>query len=77
VIVKSFGKKVTWKDNGTPKTGDILIAVVDRENARDDGRVVTAMVRKSTQDCSATKMRGVNDARSMKGGLCGKHSRHR
>jgi hypothetical protein len=67
VIVKNFGKRITWNDGGIKKTGDILIAVVDRENTRDDGRVVTAMVRKSTQDCGEIKMRGVNDARYKKG----------
>jgi hypothetical protein len=67
VTVKNFGKKVTWNDSGIQKTGDLLIAIVDRENSRDDGRIVTAMVRKSSQDCSATKRRGVNDARYKKG----------
>jgi len=67
VIVKDFGQKVRWMDGGVQKTGDILIAVVDRENTRDDGRVVTAMVRKSSQDCGATKMRGANDTRYKKG----------
>jgi hypothetical protein len=67
VIVKNFGRKVKWVDRGVEKSGDLLIALVDRENQRDEGRIVTAMVRKSSQDNSPTKMRGVNDARYKKG----------
>jgi hypothetical protein len=67
VIVKNFGTKVQWKDGEVEKSGDLLIALVDRENQRDEGRIVTAMVRKSSQDNSPTKKRGVNDARYKKG----------
>lgn len=67
VIVKNFGRKVKWVDGGVEKSGDLLIALVDRENQWDEGRIVTAMVRKSSQDNSPTKKRGVNDARYKKG----------
>ena len=55
VIVKNLGKPVTWNDSGVKKTGDLLIAMVDRRSPADEGRIVTAMVRKSSQDCSPIK----------------------
>ena len=56
VQVKNLGKRVTWNDNGTIKSGDLLIAMVDKRDAKDDGRIVTVITRCSWQDCSTVRI---------------------
>ncbi len=61
VVVKPLPKRVTWIDDGVEKTGDLLIAMVDVRDPGDDGRIVTIMTRKQSQDLQPGHQPGPND----------------